>query len=135
MSAEQIIGFQGTEAAASVKCGTCTACCRRELVLLVDGDDASLYPEAQVLAMENPLTGAPSCVVIPHKEDGGCIYLGDNGCTIYDKRPKMCRVFSCVGFVERVLQNTTRAERRRDLKSGELDTDVWEAGMARRLAP
>lgn len=133
MNTQPLIGFHGTEANATVKCGSCTACCRRELVLLVDGDDATLYPEAQIVPIENPLTGAPTSIVIPHSEDGACVYLGPKGCMIYDKRPKMCRVFSCVGFVERVLEETTRAERRRDLKSGELDAEIWRAGMARRL--
>lgn len=30
-----------------------------------------------------------------HNEDGSCVYLGLLGCTIYDRRPAMCRVFDC----------------------------------------
>ncbi len=35
-----------------VDCGSCSACCRRELVALVKGDDPSAYPEAYRL--DNP---------------------------------------------------------------------------------
>lgn len=34
--------------------------------------------------------------VIKRAEDGYCTYLGDNGgCTCYEKRPTVCRVFDC----------------------------------------
>lgn len=114
---------------AKVDCAGCTACCRHDAVLLVEGDDPALYPEAQEIPF-NLLTGEPG-LMIPHKADGSCIYLGERGCTVYDHRPVMCRVFSCVGFVESVLQQTTRAERRADLASGALPQDVWKAGKMR----
>jgi Fe-S-cluster containining protein len=28
-------------------------------------------------------------------EAGCCVYLGANGCTIYDRRPFLCRSFDC----------------------------------------
>src|ERR1017187_6081181 len=98
-----------------VDCRTCTACCRRECVALVKGDNVADYPEAQ----EIPKSGLSSILptflgfIIPHAE-GACIYLKDNKCSIYDKRPTMCRTFSCVGWVEHILATTTRSERRRD---------------------
>jgi Fe-S-cluster containining protein len=27
--------------------------------------------------------------------DGKCIYLGPEGCTIYDRRPHQCKIFDC----------------------------------------
>lgn len=31
--------------------------------------------------------------LMPSREDGACLYLGeDNLCTIYDKRPEICRI-------------------------------------------
>jgi Fe-S-cluster containining protein len=27
--------------------------------------------------------------------DGACVYLGPEGCTIYDRRPLLCRSFDC----------------------------------------
>lgn len=120
---------------AKVDCGTCTACCKRELVSLVDGDNLADFPEAVAfppdgIALMKGILPSFLGFVIPHKPDGGCVYLGDNGCTIYDKRPKMCRGFSCVDWVNKILAETTRNERRRD--KAMIDTDVWKAGMKRR---
>src|SRR4051812_6905894 len=112
--------------AADVACGTCTVCCRRELVLLTHNDNPLLYETKPV---RHPFTGEPAHL-IPHKADGTCIYLGEAGCTIYDRRPEMCRAFTCVGWVSRIIEATSRAERR-DLKAGLIDRETWDAGVAR----
>lgn len=115
----------------SVACRSCTACCHQEAIILVATDDARLYPEAVTVNAPNPITGAPVTVMIPHRPDGACIYLGSSGCTIYDKRPKICRVFSCVEFAKDVIARAPKAERKKDLKSGKLDREIWEAGSSR----
>ncbi len=101
------------------------------MVVLGDGDDLANYPEAITIDWQNPFTGAARSTVLPHAADGACIYLSENSCTIHDKRPKMCRVFSCVDFVQRVTDLTTEAQRRNDLQLGLLDRDIWHAGMDR----
>lgn len=118
-----------------VNCGSCSACCRRELVALVDGDNLADYPDARQLASLDASIGLKQVLptatgwVIPHGNDGACIYLKEDKCSIYEKRPKMCRVFSCVKWVQRIKETTTRAERRRDRAF--IDTDVWRAGQSR----
>lgn len=126
-----MIGLTPADGESTVKCGSCKVCCSKELVVLVEGDDPRLYPEAQTIPMPHPFTGAPFTTMLPHKEDGTCVYLGENGCTIYDKRPRMCLVFSCVGFVARVRESVPRAQWRRDLKDGVLDREIWDAGVER----
>jgi Fe-S-cluster containining protein len=121
---------QSSPPEAKVACGTCTACCRSgEAIILAPqhGDDLLAYTTVDVV---NPRTG-DRLKAIPCLPDGRCIYLGESGCTIYERRPKMCRVFSCVLWVERVRASTTRAVRRRELKQGLLDQAVWKAGVAR----
>lgn len=127
-----LIGFTPNGDDKTVACDGCKACCRGEMVLLTEGDDLANYPEAISLDVEDPFTGKKPTILIPHKKDSAdCIYLGESGCTIYDKRPKMCRVFSCIGFVRGVIKNTTRKDRRRDLANGKLDREIWEAGSKR----
>src|SRR3954466_3796378 len=113
-----MIGIQPIDV--EVKCGSCTACCRSEIIMLVDGDDPSQY-ETIELATPNPFTGAEVTLALKHRPDGACVYLGDAGCTIHDRRPKICRVFSCVGWVKDILSRTTRAERRQRLADGKID--------------
>lgn len=33
--------------------------------------------------------------VLAHKLNGDCVYLGPGGCSIYDRRPILCRAFDC----------------------------------------
>ena len=106
---------------------TCTACCRDQLVLLTGNDDPSLY---ETRAAINPMTGAAALALL-QQPDGACQYLGEAGCTIYDRRPEMCRAFSCVGFVQRLMETTTRAERRRIYGKALATDPVWNAGRAR----
>jgi Fe-S-cluster containining protein len=61
---------------------------------------------------------------LKHKENGDCVFLGEHGCTIYDRRPTVCRKFDC-----RVLfMNQTREERREWIKTGQMPREVYAAG-------
>ncbi len=81
-----------------VACGTCTACCSASQFVHVEPDeDAALaaIPAAWlVLAPGMPLGHQ----VIGFDADGRCPMLGDSGCTIYDDRPRACRVYDCRVF-------------------------------------
>lgn len=77
-----------------VFCNGCTECCtsNQGLVLHPDkGDEVESY-RFQVLGHRS--AGDP---VFGLATDGGgrCVYLGLNGCTIYDRRPFLCRSFDC----------------------------------------
>jgi uncharacterized protein len=78
----------------NVPCNGCTECCRSNqgLVLHPDqGDDVESY-RYQVLP--DRATGDP-VFVLAADENGRCVYLGENGCTIYNRRPLLCRSFDC----------------------------------------
>jgi hypothetical protein len=74
-------------AAHTLHCNGCTACCRWGAVVLQPND----RPEDYETAPLGDLT------VLKQKEDGKtCWYLDEEkGCTIYDKRPTVCRAFDC----------------------------------------
>jgi hypothetical protein len=40
-------------------------------------------------------TTGHSMFVLATEPNGQCVYLGDSGCTIYDRRPLLCRTFDC----------------------------------------
>jgi len=67
-----------------LKCGTCTVCCQGDIIFLKTGDDIRLY--------KTELVGEK--LILQHKPNGDCIYL-DRGCSIYDKRPIVCRGLDC----------------------------------------
>lgn len=91
-------------AAAKVPCNGCTACCRRELVPLLPehGDDPGTF-EVQEVAINGR-----QVPFLALRENGDCVYLGPDGCTIHARAPAVCRAFDC----RRFFLSMTRAERR-----------------------
>ena len=118
----------GIEDRAIVPCGTCHACCKGECVVLYPeyGDDVASYDTEP--APSDPIGvkiyGAERRM-LRHKENMDCIYLGENGCTIWERAPAMCKEFDC----RKMFRKFTRAERRQFRKV--LDSDVMRAGRQR----
>jgi Fe-S-cluster containining protein len=114
---------------ANVPCAGCTACCTFDLIMLHPemGDRASDY---LTMPVTNPLTGEPG-LALQHKKRGGCIYLGEGGCTIHGRAPAICREFDCRRFYRDTYMTTPRPERRRWLREGLIGKDVIEAGKSR----
>ena len=85
-----------------VPCNGCTACCRRERVILSPehGDDPLQYHTVPT----RPRLDGTVERMLAHKLNGDCVYLGDDGCTIHDRAPWACRMFDCrkwlLGFPE-----------------------------------
>lgn len=110
---------------AIVPCGICTACCKKETVILHPeaGDVVAIYSTAVV---KNPLTGMPA-LALQHKPNGDCIYLTDSGCSIWQNRPHVCRTFDCrMAFLR-----FSRSTRKRMIKAGVLDQETIAAGKQR----
>lgn len=91
----------------TLDCGPCRACCHQR-VLLGDEDDWSAYQHRDGF--------------LAQRADGGCIYLDDRlGCTIYERRPALCRVFHCGEWYRRFTEGMPRPERRRLERDGRGD--------------
>jgi len=76
-----------------VPCGGCTECCRSNQGLLLHperGDDVASY-EHRAIADQ---AGKP-VYLLATTGSGACVYLVPAGCTIYDRRPVLCRSFDC----------------------------------------
>ena len=64
-----------------VACGDCRMCCTNDTVV-VAGDEYGYELE-------------PGTSHLARKADKTCIYLVDSGCSIYERRPRICRDFDC----------------------------------------
>jgi Fe-S-cluster containining protein len=74
---------------AHIDCGACRACCHQIVVL----DDRETGYDCDTHATPNgPVR------LLKRQADGACIYLTDAGCSIYDARPAVCRLFDCGGW-------------------------------------
>jgi Fe-S-cluster containining protein len=110
------------EASSPVPCGSCTLCCRHQKVFLFPGDDA-----AALLAVRgyNSATGKEGWR-LQQKRNGDCLFLGERGCTIYERRPSVCRLYDC-----RDHYYLPAAERRRrEAESGPHDKIINARGRA-----
>jgi Fe-S-cluster containining protein len=106
----------------SVPCNGCTACCRTDTIFLVPGDDPDQYETVIVNEVSQPPVRA-----LKRQPNGHCIYLGESGCTIHERAPKLCRAFDCRAFFKR----HTRQQRRAILKENSAGREVFEAGRKR----
>ena len=77
-----------------VACNKCTECCQSNQILLLhpeQGDDVQSY---QFQILKDQTTGKEVYALAADK-NGRCVYLGVSGCTIYQRRPLLCRSFDC----------------------------------------
>ena len=65
--------------------------------------------------------------VLATEANGQCVYLGASGCTIYDRRPLLCRSFDC----RKHYLILPRQDRDNLVKLGLSSRAVFNAGRAR----
>ena len=97
------------ERRSSVPCNGCRVCRQKELVALFPdrGDVVADYETTQ-LTLENGST----LDIVAQKPNGDCVYLGDQGCTIYDRAPAICRAFDCRKYFVSLSRNERRVMER-----------------------
>ncbi|WP_298800075.1 YkgJ family cysteine cluster protein [uncultured Devosia sp.] len=122
----------GQKSARAVPCGECTICCRGGEAITLHPEDGDVPAFYQTSLVRHPLTGAP-IQILKQKPDGSCIYLGATGCTIYERRPVICKAFDCRLFAKRIKGEL----RRKILADGLGAAEVFERGeqMARLYPP
>jgi uncharacterized protein len=83
------------DAGSDVPCDGCTACCTSSQFVHIGPDetDTLAHIPAELLfpAPQRP----PGHVVLGYDERGHCPMLVDDACSIYEHRPRACRVYDC----------------------------------------
>lgn len=82
-----------------VDCSNCKhdyICCTKFNPILTVDEFDKFEEKKKVPLTENSLV-IGYVYVLNKREGGSCIYLKNNLCSIYDKRPQACRKFSCIG--------------------------------------
>jgi Fe-S-cluster containining protein len=74
-----------------VPCKGCTACCFFKTV--------AVQPEKErpedIERLQIEYSDEKQAWLLKKREDGGCVHLGENGCTVYEHRPAVCRHYDC----------------------------------------
>jgi len=81
------------------KCSQCGVCCRLFLINLTkeEYNSGKYKTQFEELVFFKDFKEAVSCGanILKQKEDGSCIYLKNDRCSIHQDRPKACRSFFC----------------------------------------
>lgn len=82
-----------------MKCLRCGVCCQLFLVNLTEEEYRSRrYKTAfDEFVGDFALAESSGANTLEQREDGSCVYLMDDVCTIHGDRPASCRAFFCTG--------------------------------------
>lgn len=69
-------------------CETCVSTCCRTWTVGVTAEEAPTYGEAVTLTDRH---GWLYVGELKRRPDGACVFLGPDGCGVYERRPKACR--------------------------------------------
>ena len=108
-------------------CSVCPGhCCRNDMIPLYPdkGDDPATFETVEAIS---PVNG-DVVLILTHKPNGDCTYLtqvdGAGRCSIYDRRPAICRAFDCgLAFAK-----LSRTERRFQLRAGVASRETLDQG-------
>jgi len=76
---------------ADVPCGTCVDCCSQLSPFLTQQE----FESGQYMYTLIATPDSKPAIAIPRSTAGGCYYLINNRCSIYERRPVSCRQFDC----------------------------------------
>jgi Fe-S-cluster containining protein len=68
--------------------------------------------------------GKKPYMILNRKDNGECIYLGADGCTIHDRAPWVCRTFDC----RELYKASDRVGRRIAIKRGDMTKEIFDRG-------
>lgn len=105
-----------------VPCGSCSLCCHGEAIILHpdEGDDAKTYKTRTIW---HPFQNKP--VEALQQVGDACVYLSPlGGCSIWERRPVICRSFDC----RRLTLKITPEMERKLVKMPNFDRAVFDKG-------
>ena len=96
---------------AAVPCGDCTACCTSSQFVPIGPDETdTLAHVPHQLLFPAPGRSAEGVVLLPYDDRGHCPMLVDGRCSIYEHRPRTCRIYDCRIFAATGLEVDAEAE-------------------------
>jgi len=83
---------------ATVPCGDCTACCTSSQFVHIAPDEVDTLTHVDPRLLFPAPRMPAGHVVMGYDEHGRCPMLVDNVCSIYEHRPRTCRIYDCRVF-------------------------------------
>ncbi len=99
------------------KCFQCGLCCRLFLINLTAEEYYSGKYKTQLkeFGLTDDFHKAVACGanILKQKENGSCIYLKGNKCSIHKIRPQVCREFFCTSKLKKFKEMIKQIEKKR----------------------
>jgi hypothetical protein len=79
---------------AKVPCNGCSECCYSEVI----GVNPAIESPSSLAHLDlepYPAGGAGDPMRVRKRDDGACVHLGEHGCTVWQYRPTVCRLYDC----------------------------------------
>lgn len=112
------------------KCSQCGLCCRLFSVNLTEEEYQSgkYRTQFEELGFVDDFRKAAACGtnILKQKEDGGCIYLKGNKCSIHEIRAQVCREFFCTSKLKRFRKMIEQIKKKRASLEKEKDKKVLD---------
>jgi Fe-S-cluster containining protein len=86
------------EGESDVPCGSCTACCTSSQFVLIEPDEIDTLARVPADLLFPAPQRPRGHVLLPYDERGHCPMLVEGACSIYEHRPRTCRVYDCRVF-------------------------------------
>ena len=99
-----------------VPCNGCTRCCWGDAVRILPHENREDW-------QTEPHFLIKGARMLKHRPDKSCVYLGEGGCTIYDRRPQICGELDC-----RIFADISFTKARQLHRQGKLNMGVWRKG-------
>jgi hypothetical protein len=100
-----------------VPCNGCALCCHNDAVRILPHEDATRW-------RTEPHPYHPLAVMLAHKPNGDCAYLGEHGCTIQSDKPQQCYEMDC----RAVAQSISWTQARKLEATGGMRMAIWRRG-------
>ncbi len=113
-----------------VPCNGCTECCKSGQGLFLHPEHGDVIESYRHRVITDQTTGNP-VFLLATETNGHCVYLGPFGCTIYDRRPLLCRSFDCRQHYRQHYLMLPRQDRDNLVRLGMSSRAVFNAGRAR----
>lgn len=114
----------------TLNCAGCTRCCQSPSYVYLYPEKGDQIHQFQRALVQNMETGKLHMALLKKRNSTSCIYLDEkNGCTIYARRPWMCRRFDCRELAYLHQTAFTKKERDKMKRVNYLDEEVLAQGQ------
>ena len=104
----------------AVPCDGCTLCCHGDAIRILPHEDAGRW-------QTEPHPYMAGALMLAHKANGDCVYLGDGGCTRQADKPQQCHEMDCRNIAQAFTKSQAKQLHARNARNA-MKIEIWRRG-------